>query len=386
MRPHLVVFLAEPAPSHVVAPADWLLAAGYFLLQRAMHPLMPSILLRVPRFNPLRHDPQLHPPHRQARQPSNGMRCKRCPIVGSDRLRHSILAKRRFKDRLHSRRVRLLHRLAPQQIPAMGIGDRQRIDPLPSPVRNQPLKSAHHTRFGPSACASGSLYGAVAAVSAAHHQPFPFQQRSDRARRRPHSSRLVIAPALASTSAAPSSCALLADPAPSARSPPASGSIPLRRSALLPQPFQPHCSDTASDHTYPVSREISYRSHSSLIVRCRCSILKYKPQFLFHHTALFPWHPLFLTHACHRCSVRDVPGLFCQGCARSVPDRHPTPLYPLLLKTKAQPNLDQTVTDRSNSLFSRYFDSESRCFPLGPSILAICRLLIVCYQANIRRI
>ena len=31
----------------------------------------------------------------------------------------------------------------------------------PSPVRNQPLKSAHHTRFGPSACASGSLYGAV---------------------------------------------------------------------------------------------------------------------------------------------------------------------------------------------------------------------------------
>src|SRR5579863_9951644 len=31
----------------------------------------------------------------------------------------------------------------------------------PSPVRNQPLKSAHHTRFGPSACARGSRYGAV---------------------------------------------------------------------------------------------------------------------------------------------------------------------------------------------------------------------------------
>src|SRR5258707_8261108 len=31
----------------------------------------------------------------------------------------------------------------------------------PSAVRNQPLKSAHHTRFGPSACASGALYGAV---------------------------------------------------------------------------------------------------------------------------------------------------------------------------------------------------------------------------------
>ncbi len=29
----------------------------------------------------------------------------------------------------------------------------------PSPVRNQPLKSAHHTRLGPSACANGSLYG-----------------------------------------------------------------------------------------------------------------------------------------------------------------------------------------------------------------------------------
>jgi hypothetical protein len=51
-------------------------------------------------------------------------------MVGAQRFRQSILAKGRFKNRLHSFGVRFLHRLAAQQVPAVGIGDGRRIDAL----------------------------------------------------------------------------------------------------------------------------------------------------------------------------------------------------------------------------------------------------------------
>src|SRR5579871_1537538 len=224
MRTHSVVFLAEPLHhSLLLAPiACWWL--GCLLLQRAMHPLMPPVLLRMPSFNPLRHNPQLHPPHRQARQPGNGSRCKRRPIVGPDRLRHAILAKARFEDRLHSPRVCFLHRLAAEQIPAVGIGDRQRIDSLavpgskpafeiraPHPVGSVRMRQRFTVRRCPPTFPSPG------------HQPFPFQQCSDRGS---PPATLVPArypPAPVSTSADPIGYALLAVPTPSARSPPTSG-------------------------------------------------------------------------------------------------------------------------------------------------------------------
>jgi hypothetical protein len=45
-------------------------------------------------------------------------------------LRQAVFAKDCFKNRLHARRVGLPRRLAPQQIPAARIRDRQRIDAL----------------------------------------------------------------------------------------------------------------------------------------------------------------------------------------------------------------------------------------------------------------
>ena len=39
------------------------------LFQRAMHALVPPVLFRMSGRNALRHNPQLHPPHRQARKP-----------------------------------------------------------------------------------------------------------------------------------------------------------------------------------------------------------------------------------------------------------------------------------------------------------------------------
>src|ERR1041385_4247693 len=64
-------------------------------------------------------------------------------------------------------------------------------------------------------------------------------------------------------------------------------------------------------------------------------ILKDKPQLLFHHTARFPWHALFLNLCLPPHSVRYPPGPFCQECARSVPSTLPSP-YPL-----CSPNLTQ---------------------------------------------
>src|SRR5262249_1737247 len=77
-------------------------------------------------------------------------------------------ARQRNKNRLHaSVAVRGSHR-------------------FPSPHRNQPLKSAHHTRLGVSACCSGAPYcGTRAPFRRPPHEPFPLEQASDTARRRP---------------------------------------------------------------------------------------------------------------------------------------------------------------------------------------------------------
>src|SRR5690242_21200777 len=93
-----------------------------------MHALVSAVLFRMPCGDALRPDTQLDPPYRQTRQPRNRGRGKWRSIIRTDRLRQAVLAKGRFKNRLHARRVRLLHRLTAQQIPAVGITDGQWID------------------------------------------------------------------------------------------------------------------------------------------------------------------------------------------------------------------------------------------------------------------
>src|SRR5450759_30698 len=61
----LVVFLAEAIQRPLLLTAvrrRWL---GRFLFQRTMHSFMPAILLRMPRSDAFRHDPQFDPPHCQ---------------------------------------------------------------------------------------------------------------------------------------------------------------------------------------------------------------------------------------------------------------------------------------------------------------------------------
>ena len=61
--PLLVVLPAELVKGPLLrssVPPGW---TGYLPFQGPVQPLQPSVLFRVPRFYPLRQDPQLHPPH-----------------------------------------------------------------------------------------------------------------------------------------------------------------------------------------------------------------------------------------------------------------------------------------------------------------------------------
>src|SRR5271157_422029 len=123
-----------------------------------------------------RHDPQLDPLHRQPRQAGDGRRGKGRSVVGSDRLRQSILAERGFEDRLHPRRVRLLDRLAAQQVTAVRVADRQRIDAL-AIARAKPaleVRAPHPVR--PFGMRQGlGIRRRLPPFLARYHQPFSLQ-------------------------------------------------------------------------------------------------------------------------------------------------------------------------------------------------------------------
>src|SRR5277367_330272 len=310
MRPHFVVFLAEIRQRSLLRPPILRRRHRHFLLQRAMHALVPPVLLGMSRLNPLRHNPQLDPPHRQPRQSSNRRRGKRRSVVSPDRLRQAIFAERGFEDRLHPRRVRVLHRLAAQQIAAVRVADRQRIDALSVP-RTEPaleVRAPHPVRpvgmrqwFG--------VRRRLASLLARHHQPFSLQHLPDRARRRPLPSRFVT----------------LQHPLQLARSP-AHMRLPQLQNQLftlcrrlvrmtrcapvpfcqpehsaLPIPPQPHVPG------FPCDPEALAQLRHGLLIPL---ILKDKPQLLLHHTARFPWHALCCISRCHLSQ--------CQVCPRSV--------------------------------------------------------------------
>src|SRR6266700_4644686 len=88
---------------------------------------MPSVLLRMPGLNPLRHNAEFDPPHRQPRQSGNRTGCKRRAVIGTDRTGHAVLAKSRFEYGLHPYGVGLLHRLATQQVAAAAVRDGERV-------------------------------------------------------------------------------------------------------------------------------------------------------------------------------------------------------------------------------------------------------------------
>jgi len=93
-----------------------------------MHPLVPPVLFRMPRFDPLDLNPQPQPPHGELAQPIERMRRREWhPVVGPDRARQAEILERPLK---HGEREGFLRRrqgIAGQQVPTRKISDGQRV-------------------------------------------------------------------------------------------------------------------------------------------------------------------------------------------------------------------------------------------------------------------
>src|SRR5260370_1778403 len=89
---HLIVFLAKTVQRPLLLAPVGRRRLSRLLLQRAIHALVPALLLRMSPIDPFRHDPQLDPPHRPPRQPGHRPRSKRRAVIGADGLRHAVLA------------------------------------------------------------------------------------------------------------------------------------------------------------------------------------------------------------------------------------------------------------------------------------------------------
>lgn len=95
--------------------------------QRAVHALMPTVLLRRRGRDQLGQNPEADPPDRQGRESAHGRRRERDAVVGAHDPRQAILAKEAQEDRPRDLARRREDALAPQQVGAVAIDDCQRI-------------------------------------------------------------------------------------------------------------------------------------------------------------------------------------------------------------------------------------------------------------------
>lgn len=91
--------------------------------ERAMHALVPSVLLGMTGLDALMANAELHPPDGQPREPTRASTRERRPIVGAHALRQAELAEYRFEGWLDTSGLRGPQRLAPQDHSAERIGE-----------------------------------------------------------------------------------------------------------------------------------------------------------------------------------------------------------------------------------------------------------------------
>lgn len=125
--PKLVVLGSPGVEATLLGPAGGLRRPGALGLERAMRPLMPAVLLRRGRLGEIGQNPEAEPPHREGRQPPEGLRGERHPVVGADPRGEAVLFKGADKDRTALGALRAGQRLAAQEQSAVAIGQRQRI-------------------------------------------------------------------------------------------------------------------------------------------------------------------------------------------------------------------------------------------------------------------
>ena len=250
-------------------------------------------------------------------------------VVGANRLRQAMLAERCLEDRPAPARCRS----SPPPASAEDSGCRRRrwsTDQcaVPSPLLNQPLKSAHQTRFDFVGVRQRLRVRLGARGASCAQSPARPASRSPRWCWLPATNGPADpAPAHASTCAGPSACAPGADPAPPARPRPPSGSgvaAAARFSSAKPSSSSTAGSGEARhsrSHGHMPKRETQL-GHGLLIPL----ILKHKAKLLVHHTARFPGHALRFTRARHSPTVSAMlPVCSVRHAARSVPNTEPVP-------------------------------------------------------------
>ena len=96
-----------------------------------MHPFVVAVLLRLSRRYPFRDYPKPDPPNCQLREPTDGCRCKRGPVVRSYAFGKAILAKQPLEDLPGFHIESALENRAAEEVPTGIIHDRKRIAPGP---------------------------------------------------------------------------------------------------------------------------------------------------------------------------------------------------------------------------------------------------------------
>src|ERR1700677_4492797 len=111
------------------------------LLQRAVHPLVPTIVLRRSRTAEMRLDAQLQQPYRQSRKPARSRRSERGAVVGADRVGKPEILEKSLENWPDPLMVRPDDPHI-QQIAALVVRHRQRID-APPVARAEPAFEIH---------------------------------------------------------------------------------------------------------------------------------------------------------------------------------------------------------------------------------------------------
>src|SRR5271155_4962564 len=111
------------------------------LRQRAVHPLVSTIVLRRSRTAEMRLDAQLQQPYRQSRKPTRARRSERRAVVGADRLGKPEVPEKPLENRSDRFMVRPENPYL-QQIAARVVRHRQRID-APPVARAEPTFEIH---------------------------------------------------------------------------------------------------------------------------------------------------------------------------------------------------------------------------------------------------
>src|SRR3990172_6871283 len=189
----LVVMPAEGVEGSLLGPQRGPSGARSLRLQRPVQPLQPPVLLGVAWGDPLRHDPQLYPPHRQGRQASQPRAGEGWPVVRADGPWEPIFPEGPLQHSLDCWSPGLLQAIAHQQVARGGVRHGQRVAP-PSVSRPKPPLEVYRPDVVGSVSRGEGLAprGCPLDTTPALNQARPLKDAARSARRRPAHLRMAL--------------------------------------------------------------------------------------------------------------------------------------------------------------------------------------------------